>query len=108
MVLFVLPRGLLLNQCIVARSLSVLHVLSAQQTANSQLPTQAQQNTAKQLAHNDALRTLTKSTEQRNFNHILNSIPLFMVQKGGFFEWCINVMLNVFVLFTSLHSFIFS
>ena len=56
---------------------SVLQLFMAKQTANTQLQIQAQQNQVAQLAHTNSLRALAKSTQQRNFEHIFTSTPIF-------------------------------
>ena len=50
-----------------------MQLLTAQQTANTQLQLQTQQNNAVQIAYMDALRFLAESTQQRNFGHILGA-----------------------------------
>ena len=51
--------------------------LAVQQASNAQLLVQAQQSQAVQMAHTDVLRALNESTQQRTFDHIFTSIPVF-------------------------------
>ena len=48
---------------------------------------QAWQNKAVQRAYINALRTLTESIQQRVFNHIFTSIPVFDDIGKEFYEW---------------------
>ena len=54
-------------------NMSVMQLLVAQQAANVQLQLQTQQNQAMQIAHMDALRSLSKSTQQRNLSIYLQA-----------------------------------
>ena len=66
----------------------VMQLLTAQQAANAKLQLQTQQNQAVQRAHTNALKTLAEPTEQRNFDHIFVSIPIYDgTKKEIFFEW---------------------
>ena len=68
---------------------SVMQLLAAQQAANVQLQLQTQQNQAAQRAHVDALRPLTDSTLQWNFDHIFVSILTYdRINK----EWFLRVL----------------
>ena len=65
-----------------------MQLLTAQQAANIQLKLQTQQNQAVQIAHTNALITLAESTQQRNFDNIFESIPIYDgTEKEGIFEW---------------------
>ena len=53
-----------------------------------QLKLQTQQNQTLHIAHTNTLKTLTESTQQRNFDHIFVSIQIYDgTKKEGFFEW---------------------
>ena len=49
---------------------------------------QTQQNQAMQIVHMDGLRSLSQSTQQRNFDDIFLSILIYDgTNKEGFFKW---------------------
>ena len=76
------------DQSIADMSRSVMQLLTAQQTANVQLELQTQQNQAIQITHMDALRSLAESTQQRKFDHIFISIPIYDgTNREVFLEW---------------------
>ena len=54
-----------------------MQLLAGQQAASVQQQPQTQQNPAVQIAHMDALKSLAESTQQRKFNHIFVSIPMY-------------------------------
>ena len=65
-----------------------MQLLTAQQAANVQLQVQTKQNQAVQIAHMDALKSLAKLTQQRNFDHIFGSIPIYDgTNKEGYSKW---------------------
>ena len=80
--------GSTLDQSIADMNRSVMQLLTAQQAANAQLQLQTQQNQAVQIAHTNSLTSLAESNQQRNFDHIFASIPIYDdTNKEGFFEW---------------------
>ena len=79
--------GSTLDQSITDMNRSVMQLLAVQQATHAQLYLQIQQNQAVQIAHTHALRSLTESTQQRNFDHIFMSMPIHDgTNKEGFFE----------------------
>ena len=63
----------------------VTQLLTGQQTANTQLQLQTQQNQAVHIAHTDALRSLAELTQQRNFDHAFVRILTYdETNKEGF------------------------
>ena len=54
-----------------------MQVFTAQQAANVQLQLQIQQNQAVQIDYTNTLISLAESTQQRNFDHIFASIPIY-------------------------------
>ena len=69
--------GSTLDPSIVDMNRSVMQLLITQQAANAQLQLQTWQNQAVQIAYTKTLRTLAVSTQQRNFDHIFVSIPIY-------------------------------
>ena len=77
-----------LDQSIADMNSSVMQMLDVQQAANVQLQLQTQQNQAVKIAYTDALKSLAESTQQRNFDHIFASIPIYDGSNiEEFFKW---------------------
>ena len=67
---------------------SMLHLARAQDQTNRQLQQHIQQGQANMQAHTGALQQLATSTYQRNFDHILVSIPIYDGRdRESFFPW---------------------
>ena len=69
--------GSTLDQSIADMNQSVMQLLTAQWAANVQLQLQTQQKLGCEIAHTNVLKSLDESTQQRNFDHILASIPIY-------------------------------
>ena len=67
---------------------SMLQLARAQDQTNRQLQQHLQQGQANMQAHTGALQQLATSTNQRNFDHIFASIPIYDIcVREGFFPW---------------------
>ena len=67
---------------------SMMQLARAQDQTNRQLQQHIQQGQANMQVHTGALQQLATSTYQRNFNHIIASIPIYDgSDRKGFFPW---------------------
>ena len=65
-----------------------MQMFTGKQADNAQLQLQTQQNQAVQIAHMDAFRSLSESTQKKKFDYIfVNILTYDGTNKEGFFKW---------------------
>ena len=82
--LFMWQSGSALDQSSADMNRSVMQLLTAQQAANVQLQLQTMQSQVVQITHTNTFRNMAESTQERNFDHIYASIPIYDGTDKGF------------------------